>query len=430
MKIKDVKLGIVGCGEFSQSFLDNFIAHPGISRIVCAEFLEERRNLIREKYKVDAVYASFDEMLEKEPDMNAVAIFAQRHQHGPLILQALKAGKNVMTAVPMGITVEEVQEIIKLVKQTGLVFMMAETCYYFPCAEYCRRQYQAGAFGEFVYGEAQYYHDIHEFAASFASAGEGWKRIAGIPPMFYATHSTAMLFTSANDHPVEVTCMGYEDKTGDNIYGVGVNNWDNPFSNQSALFRLSRGGIARINEFRRIGTRRPSSYITGFYGTRGAYEGSGVQHLFVKGALPDHPEAEAYDVSDEVTTYNFQNRDPSVPAIRGCLDYEYHCGFAPVQNTARLPKILQHAPLPNSGNNLLSYTGHNGSHAFLVDDFARAIVTGTLPPVNAWNGGYCTIAGLMAHESALSGGRPFAVPDLGEIPESFKPVDLTLKLWD
>lgn len=430
MEIQDVKLGIVGCGEFSQSFLDNFIAHPGISRVVCAEFMEERRNLIREKYKVDAVYSSFDEMLDKEPDLNAVAIFAQRHQHGPLILQALKAGKNVMTAVPMGITVEEVQEIIKLVKQTGKVFMMAETCYYFPCAEYCRKQYQAGAFGEFVYGEAQYYHDIHEFAASFASAGEGWKRVAGIPPMFYATHSTSMLFTSVHDHPVEVVCMGYEDKVGDNIYGVGVNNWDNPFSNQSALFRLSRGGIARINEFRRIGTRRPSSYITGFYGTRGAYEGSGVQHLFIKGALPDHPEAEAYDVSNEVTTYNFQNRDPSIPAIRGCLDYEYHCGFAPVQNVARLPKVLQHHPLPHAGNNLLSYTGHNGSHAFLVDDFVRSIVTQTLPPVNAWNGGYCTIAGLMAHESALRGGQPVAIPDLGEIPESFKPVDLSLKLWD
>lgn len=430
MELRDIKLGVVGFGEFSASFMDSFRFHPGISRVAVAEYFEDRRKEALEKYKADAVYESFDEMLEKESEMNCVAIFAQRHQHGPLIIQALKAGKHVMTAVPMGITVEEVQEIIKIVKETGLVFMMAETCYYFPCAEYCRKQFKAGEFGEVVYGEAQYYHDIHEFAGSFKSAGEGWKRIAGIPPMYYSTHSTSMLFTSIDDYPVEVSCFGYRDTAGDGIYGEGVNNWDNPFSNQTAIFRMSRGSIARVNEFRRIGTKRPSSYITGIYGTRGAYEGSGMHHIFAKGTLPDRPDATVEDAGVLINSYNFQERDPSIPEIRGCIDYEYHCGFSPIHNTERLPRALRGRTIEGAAKDLLGYTGHNGSHLFLVDDFARAVATNTLPPVNAWNGGYCTIAGIIAHDSAMQNGKTLPIPNLGEIPEEFKPIDYSLKLWD
>ena len=58
----------------------------------------------------------------------------------------------------MAPTVEECKEIVRLVKETGLTYLMGETCYYYPCAMYCREAYEAGKFGDFVYGASQYYH--------------------------------------------------------------------------------------------------------------------------------------------------------------------------------------------------------------------------------------------------------------------------------
>ncbi len=43
-----------------------------------------------------------------ESDVDAVAIFTQRWTHGPLVVQALRAGKHVYSAVPMAITEEEI----------------------------------------------------------------------------------------------------------------------------------------------------------------------------------------------------------------------------------------------------------------------------------------------------------------------------------
>ena len=129
-----INLGVVGFCSFSKSLIELFLKHPDIERVVGAEFLEDRRKEVMETYGLDAMYSSFDEMIEKDKDINCVAIFAQRHQHGPLIIKSLKAGKHIFTTVTMGCTQEEIFEIIELVKKTRLTFIMAETCYYSPCA--------------------------------------------------------------------------------------------------------------------------------------------------------------------------------------------------------------------------------------------------------------------------------------------------------
>lgn len=404
-----LNIGVVGFGEFSRTFLELFMAHPNVESVCGAEIMVDRRREIADEFGID-MYASFEDMLSSAKKLNAVAIFTQRHQHGPMAIAALKAGKHVFSAVPMGCTAEEIEEIVNLVKQTGLTYMTGETCYYFPCAEFCRRRFKEGFFGDFVYGEAQYYHDITAMFDSFSgSGGEEWKKVAGVPPMYYSTHSMSMLFSSIDDHPIEVTCFGYTDNNGDDIYGKDKNHWDNPFSNETAILRMSKGGIARINEFRRIGTMKPSSYITGIYGKLGAYEGSGMNHVVVRGEVNSDISAE--DVSHLINTLAFENAKDGIKREEGMLDYlSYHCGYSKIHNIERLPEEIRHL-VSRHGYHL---EGHNGSHRFLVDDFCRAAVSGLIPPNNAWESAVYAVSGIVAHESAMLGGKTLPIPYFGE----------------
>ena len=414
-----LKLGIVGFGEFSESYLDIWLEHPLIEKVVGAEFIPERRDHIANTYGVK-MYESFDQMLEMEDDLNAIAIFSQRHQHGPMVIQALKAGKHVFSAVPMGIEEDEVMEILKLAEETRLIYMMAETCYYFPCAVWCREMYKKGRFGKFVYGESQYYHDIMDMFGSFSAQGDRWKRVAGIPPMYYSTHSMAMLFSAIGEYPVDVTCFGYEDTEGDDIYGVGKNDWDNPFSNETAILRMQGGGIARINEFRRCGTVRPTSYITALYGDKGGYEGSGNQHLFSRNDAYNNYEFTSETVSDEINTFNFLEDKDTMRPEDGRIDYKYMMGFSRIHNIKRLPKNLVDIDKRSHVNSVM---GHNGSHIFLVDDFVRAVETGKLPPVNPWMAAHYTLTGIYAHESAMQGGKTIILPKIGDVPADWETID-------
>jgi hypothetical protein len=82
-------------------------------------------------------------------------------------------------------------------------------------------------------------------------------------------------------------------------------------------------------------------------------------------------------------------------------------GYAPVHegDRARLPASYEAAP-----------NGHEGSHPFLADDFVRSVVTGDLPPVNAWVAAPFTLPGIIAHHSANRGAERLSIPDPGSPP--------------
>ena len=410
-----IKIGVVGAGIFSGDFIRLFKLHPDVEEVVIADVVPERVKDAMTPHGLKRGYLGLDEMLAEAPDIDSVAIFTQRHLHGPMVIKALEAGKNVYSAVPIACEIDEIGEIIETVKKTGKVYMMGETCYYYPCAIYCRQKYKEGGFGKFVYGESQYYHDISEMYADFKhSAGDDWRKPAGIPPMFYPTHSISMILSALpGEHIKKVSCFGYEDHNADDIYGNGKNYWDNPFSNETALFSLSGGGVMRVNEFRRVGINKPSSYITAFYGDEGSYECSVTQHTFQRGhSAPDGPRIEYLD--ELINTYRYieDKHAGTIDMTKDPCSVRYIEGFSPIQDLSRLPEPFREKNIH----------AHYNSHPFLVDDFVRAVKADKLPPNNAWDAARYMVPGLVAHESALKGGITMDVPDFGVAPKNFSPL--------
>ena len=427
-----VKIGIVGYGYFSRDFINLFSKHPDVEKICIAELVPERREEIRRDHPGFEVYSSYEDMLDHKADINCVGIFTQRHLHAKMVIQALNAGKNVFSAVPIACSIEDIEEIVRLVEKTGLINMMAETCYYYPDAIFCREKYKEGVFGKFTYAEAQYYHDIREMYHDFShSGGPNWKRVAGIPPMFYPTHSISEIFPAIGQHAVKVSCMGYRDDFPDDIYGEKRNDFENPFSNETAIFRMSGGGVVRINEFRRVGINKPSTYITCFYGEQGAYDRIADKFYFQTAPYIDRngntPQRTLTDVSDLLLPYYYKKlRDGQLKPEEitrpwdentSKINVDVIVGGSDIQDKTRLPKSLRED----------HPTSHMNSHPYLIDDFCRAVVEEKLPPNNAWDAARYMVPGLVAHQSALKDGELLEVPDFGVAPAKFERLTYTKK---
>lgn len=400
--MEKLRICFIGCGAFARHFVPLFKAHPYVGEVFVCDLVRERAEEYKKLFDVEII-GSFDEVLARE-DIDSVAVFVERHLHGGIVCDALRAGKNVYSAVPMASTVEECQEIVNVVKETRKIYMMGETCVYYPCSMFCKREYEKGTFGNFVYGEAQYHHDLSHFSERFRSN----RASSAVPPFLYPTHSTAMLLNAVGDHVVSVSAVGYRDEEPDTPFRKGENLWDNEFSDEFSLMRLSRGGTIRINECRRIGYKAPSSYVSAFYGTKGTYQFNNAQHLVThlteKGVTLD-------DVSDEVNPR-------AMTAHKSDPDFKEKVANHRWQWTDPSPTQDETlAARPHLTPEFLAVpSGHMNSHRFLVDDFCAAVHDNKLPPVNAWAAARYTIPGLVAHKSAELGGVKLDVPDCGDAP--------------
>ena len=408
---KKIRIGFVGCGQFAQFFVPLFRVHPACEYVAVCDKFPERAKDFKERFNADKIFDTYEEMLESD-EINSVAIFSQRNQHGQMAIEALKHGKNVYSAVPMATDIEEIKEIVRLVGETGLTYSMGETGIYRPASIFCRQKYKSGEMGQLVYAEAQYNHDMKGLYHVFQyTEGDLWRKMAGLPPFYYPTHSTSMVLSATKARALKVAAFGYEEKMDTEIFGEGKNWWDNPFSNSSMLIKMSDDSIVRISENRRVAWQWPETYITSFNGTQASYEASLAMHSYIK-MNREVEDCEYEDVSDILNPIEMTKHKLEPNYMQSCVNGKWSAGEAPIQKMARLPKEFE--PI---------HTGHAGTHKFMVDDFCQAYMTGKLSPTNAWQAARYNIPGLTAHQSAMQGGVMLDVYDCGDPPKHLEILD-------
>jgi predicted dehydrogenase len=395
-----LKIGICGL-RFGGRFVRYFQEHPLVEAVYIADLLPERLNNAARKYGIATTFRTLDELLAS--DIDALGLFTQEWTHAPLAMRALRLGKHVYSAVPAAVTVEEMAALIETVRETGRTYMVGETSYYYATAIYCRERFARGDFGKFVYGEADYLHDMEEglIARGQASLGDDWKRFASNPPMLYATHATNLLLSVTGARFTHTACLGRVDDAEDGLFDPSLSAWGNPFSNQTALMRTSDGGMARINSFRRIGwaeNKEGNNIRLSLFGTRGSYEEQTAAKIWMAHSVApkraDRPIENLRPLLDPVA------RDAAPDPAAGIWP-----GMAAIHPRERLP--ASYINIPN---------GHEGSHPFLVDDFVRACDTGRLPPNHVWSAARDCVPGMIAHESSQRGGEMLPIPDFGDPP--------------
>lgn len=119
-----LRLGILGCGAIAQ--IAHFDAAKKARNIeltaICdsADDLRERMALL---HRPRFACRDYDEMLANK-EIEAVLIGVADQFHVPLAMRAIAAGKSVLVEKPLGVTVEECEELRRLVKNSKLVFQI------------------------------------------------------------------------------------------------------------------------------------------------------------------------------------------------------------------------------------------------------------------------------------------------------------------
>jgi predicted dehydrogenase len=149
-----VNVGQAGLGHWGKNLVRNFDELADLTWICDSD--EARRAEFGARYPKARVTASFEEMVADD-DLQAVVIATPVPTHHPLAKQALEAGKHVFVEKPPAMRAAEMEELVGLAEERGLVLMPGHLLLYHPGVENLKELVDSGQLGDVlcVYGNRQ-----------------------------------------------------------------------------------------------------------------------------------------------------------------------------------------------------------------------------------------------------------------------------------
>jgi predicted dehydrogenase len=189
MTRKRVRLAIVG-GNRGTSFLNALHAlSDRIDLTATCDLNELVLNQWKEKFPEIRTYSDYSRMLQ-DSSIDAVFVISPMHLHARHSIEALNAGKHVLSEVIAIQSLEEAWELVETVERTGLKYMMSENYCFSRSNLMVNHMAQQGLFGEITHVEGGYIHDlrhlIHHPDGSLTWRGQLHQNYNGVN---YPTHS-------------------------------------------------------------------------------------------------------------------------------------------------------------------------------------------------------------------------------------------------
>ena len=371
MSDKKINIAIVGLG-FGAEFIPIYQKHPNANLIAISQRNETKLNLLADTFGIQKRYTSYDELLEDE-EIDAVHINTPIPDHGIQSIKGLKAGKHVACTVPMATTLEECEEIVRLTGETGLTYMMMETVVYAREFLFMKELYENGELGKIQFLKASHQQDM-----------DGWPNYwPGLPPMHYATHCVGPVLGLTRAEAEYVSCFG-----SGTIREELIPHYNSPFAVETTHIKFRNSDVSAQVYRSLFDVARQYRESFEVYGSL-----KSVEWPLIEG--------------DPLVVHTGKKPEPEIPENTECPDF-----------AKLLPKEIQHfttrGVYDSEEHQHLSFTqgaGHGGSHPHLVHEFVNALLTRQSPYPNAKQSANITCVGILAHESALQGGKIIRLPE-------------------
>ena len=145
---KMVRFGIIGCGSASIPVCEAIYASDLAKLTAVYDVNEDLANDIAQRFHVPMM-ETLDELLTN-PSVDAVYVAVPHYLLAPLTQQALDSGKHALTEKPLAISLDEVDELIKLAAEKHLTLGVFYEMRYAPAHALAHELIQAGAIGNVI----------------------------------------------------------------------------------------------------------------------------------------------------------------------------------------------------------------------------------------------------------------------------------------
>lgn len=150
---KKLKVGIIGTGWIAGSHMAEYKKMPDVEIVAAADLIPGKAAEFMKNWgNPDCrIYLSAHEMLEAEPDLDAVSICTYNCQHAPCAIDALEHGVNVLLEKPFTVTVDEAIEVMRAEKKSGKILSIGFQPRFNPNMQMLKKIVESGELGKVYY---------------------------------------------------------------------------------------------------------------------------------------------------------------------------------------------------------------------------------------------------------------------------------------
>jgi len=298
-----------------------------------------------------------EEFLKGDFDAVLLATFCPNHAQDAL--ECLRHGKHVLSEVTAFSTLAEGVELYETVQRSGLVYNLAENYPFSAANMYLRSRWEEGLFGDLMYAEYEYVHEIVRLAYSYnqgvvpivpGNTVHNWR--SWINFHYYNTHSLGPVMNITGLRPTRVVSL-----PGNKRIPGSIRSSTNGHP-AASLITFSNGSLMR-NLVGQLSGDTAQQRIWGTHAYAEVNNGNLTLRLGGRGHAPAH---------------------------------EINPTWKEMADLARV-------------------TGHGGGDFWVIYYFARQILEGTPAPFDLGAAVDCTLPGILAYRSALENGTPQDIPD-------------------
>jgi len=350
-----LRVGVAGLGR-GRKFAEIFAAREDCELVSVCDASEAALA------RFDGVrgHSDYDAFLGEKLEL--VAVITPGPLHAAQSVAAMESGAHVLCETPCVYSVDEAREVMQTSERTGRAFTLAEDYIWQGWARSIERLARDGLLGEIVYAEGDYTHDCRDLMLAdeggfvpyrhrdaHPDARKTW-RCTHLPPLVYCSHTLGPLLHVMEDRVESAAALGTGVRSAPDLGTTDL---------ESALLRTAKGSVIRLTNG--FSLAHPMGLFYSLCGTRGAVKlsraGTRSFTWYSEGAEPAH--------------------DGWQPAPAEWLELE----------------------------------GGRDHLEVMIDDLVCALSRGEEPPIDMYRSMDFVLPGIVAHQSAESGGQRLEVPD-------------------
>ena len=299
--------------------------------------------------------------------------------HVPHSLQALDAGKHVMSEVTADVSLEQCRDLvtgIEAARSLGVRYMLGEKSCFPPQTILIKNLVNEGLFGEIYFAEGEYIHDIKSIHYS-EDGSPTWRAVwqVGVNGCTYGTHSLGPILDWFDERVASVVC------TGSGTHTAPHNVADDT---STMLCKLESGALVTIR-VDMLSNRPHSSGYSSLQGTKGCYEGAR--------GLGDRPKIWLDGFGSESSDRSSIDTAPYQWRSLSDLEREH------------LPPGWSEVPDEVHGPD------YGAAEYHMIGEFIQAIREKRDPAIDVYRAVDFTLPGLLSQTSISRGGEPVGVPE-------------------